>query len=472
MNQKGFSQLILMVIVGLVLVTAGGGVLYYKQSVQQNKSASETQVTPGPSSSESSSTPVEQTNQNAVPKTPAQKEAIKTPIRNDFGCFSSCTNSPAGFPNQKCENWKTGKAVQWPSDCSLLSDYPGCVKLCEFEKKVTPKPNSGSSQQNYQQQPAQQPQQQLVGIPKEDPGAENVYIYITDFKHGRIIRMDDMTGKNWVSFGTSGSGVNQFNQPNHFFVQPDGHIYIADTLNHRIVRIDDMTGRGWVSYGSQGIRSVGHFNEPSSVLLDKQGRIYVVDNGNCRIVRMDDITGAGWTEYGRGGGDRCGQSSTEPGELNGPKDIAFDSQGRIYISDDRNQRIVRINDLTGAGWVTYGTNGTGIGQFLEPQSITIDAQDRIYISDEDKNTQGGRIVRMNDMAGKSWITFPPASSDPRIRLPHDAKLTASGRIYIADTLNNRIARMDDMMGKGLIFYQGTGIYQMEAPKGIFIIEKE
>ena len=189
---------------------------------------------------------------------------------------------------------------------------------------------------------------------------------------------------------------------------------------------------------------------------------------------MDDMTGAGWTEYGRGGGDRCGQPATQSGELNGPKDIAFDSQERIYISDDRNQRIVRINDLTGAGWVTYGTNGTSVGQFLEPQSITIDGQDRIYISDEDKNTQGGRIVRMDDMSGKGWITFPPASPDPRIRLPHDIKLAVSGHIYIANTLNNGIARMNDMTGKGWIVfapYSNTDPRQMEAPKGVFIIEK-
>ena len=420
--------------------------------------------------------------QQQKPATPSIEKTSPSEIkqtRDDFGCFSSsCSSIPDPYGKQQCEDWKAGKQVQWPPDCSMMQ-YGPCIKLCETEKKANPQPTGGSSGQNYTQQPAQQPQQQLTGIPKEDPGAENVYIYFTDFKHNRIIRIEDMIGRGWISFGTSGSGVNQFNNPNHFFVQPDGHIYIADTLNHRIVRIDDMTGKGWVSYGSQGMRSVGHFQNPSSVLLDKQGRIYVVDDGNCRIVRMDDMNGAGWIEYGRGGGDRCGQPATEQGELNGPKDIAFDSQGRIYISDDFDQRIVRINDLTGAGWVTYGTKGTGVGQFLQPQSITLDVQDRIYVSDEDKTTQGGYIVRMDDMSGKGWITFPPANPDPRIRLPHDIKLTASGHIYIANTRNNGIARMDDMSGKWWISYapcgecsQGTDPHQLEAPKGIFIIEKK
>ncbi len=462
MNQKGFSNVVIITMIGAILAL-GGTYAAFKYTDPQSLSGLEKEY--------SSLLTIFSRKQNKL----VPKKTVPKTKRDDFGCFSSCTNSPVGFPNQKCDNWKTGKAVQWPSDCSLLSHYPGCVKLCGVENKANLKPSGGSSQQNNKKQPAQQ----SSGIPKEDPGAENVYIYFTDFKHNRIIRIEDMTGKGWISFGTLGNGINQFNNPNHFFVQPDGRIYIADTLNHRIVRIDDMTGKGWVSYGSQGIRSVGHFQNPSSVLLDKQGRIYVVDDGNCRIVRMDDMTGAGWTEYGRGAGDSCGQPATEPGELNGPKDIAFDSQGRIYISDDFDQRIVRINDLTGAGWVTYGTKGTGVGQFLQPQSVTIDGQDRIYVSDEDKNTQGGYIVRMDDMSGKGWITFPSIGPDPRIRLPHDIKLTASGYIYIANTRNNGITRMDDLTGKGLTSYapcgecqQGTDPHQLEAPKGIFILEKK
>ena len=29
------------------------------------------------------------------------------------------------------------------------------------------------------------------------------------------------------------------------------------------------------------------------------------------------------------------------------------SDGRIYIADQNNNRVVRINDMTGAGWITF-----------------------------------------------------------------------------------------------------------------------
>ena len=458
--------------------------------------------------------------------------------RDDFGCWPpSCSFMPAGMARQMCEDWKAGKTINW-FDCSFFSQYPDCKKLCEFEMKSSnqtatmpsfptsptgenyPRPPTGENYpssptgqnypqptmptlpagenypspptgKNYPQPPIgysqdgqnygqnDQQYQADIGIPKEDSGAENVYIYFTDYKHSRIIRMDDMTGKNLITFGSIGTGIGQFTTPEKLFVQPDGHIYIADPNGGRIVRIDDMTGKGWLSYGSGGrgsyvARGIGQFNQPHAVRLDAQGRIYIAE-GNCRIVRIDDMTGKGWTEYGTG--KQCGQSETTIGN---PFDVAFDSQSRIYTVDGTDTpRIIRIDDMTGKGFVTYGTKGNGVGQFVEPQSIAIDTQGRIYVTDEDKETQGGRIIRIDDMTGKGWVTFPPVSPDARIKLPHDITIRASGKIYIANTADNSIVRMDDMTGKGYISYapcancpSGTDPNQLEAPKGIFIVERK
>ncbi|MDQ3813460.1 MAG: hypothetical protein M3347_05860 [Armatimonadota bacterium] len=60
--------------------------------------------------------------------------------------------------------------------------------------------------------------------------------------------MDDMTGKNLMTFGTRGQGVGQFDSPSDIFVDNDGHIYVADAGNSRIVRMDDMTGKNWTTY--------------------------------------------------------------------------------------------------------------------------------------------------------------------------------------------------------------------------------
>jgi hypothetical protein len=116
--------------------------------------------------------------------------------------------------------------------------------------------------------------------------------------------MDDMTGSNWTTFGSSGTGQNQFDNPGWIAIDRSGRIYISDSDNCRIVRINDMSGAGWVALGTPG-SGANQFNcsnaRMGSIVVDTAGRIFVVDAGNHRIVRMDDMTGAGWTTFGSAG---------------------------------------------------------------------------------------------------------------------------------------------------------------------------
>jgi hypothetical protein len=45
--------------------------------------------------------------------------------------------------------------------------------------------------------------------------------------------------------------------------------------------------------------------------------------------------------------------------------------GQIFIADTGNNRIVRINDMTGAGWTTFGSLGSGTNQFNRPSDIFV-----------------------------------------------------------------------------------------------------
>ena len=414
----------------------------------------------------------------------APKEAPEVK-RDDFGCFSSCKFFPDGSPRQICEDWKAGKQVQWSSDCSMMQ-YGPCIQLCEAEKKAG---RGGSLQQEVPVQkdgfnyPATN-EQRDTGIPKEDPGAENVYIYFTDYKHGRVIRMEDMTGKGWVSFGSVGSGVGQFNEPFHLAVDSQGRVYLPDRLNDRIVRIDDMTGKGWTEFKGIGSEREKTIADPPVVRLDSQGRIYLVDQGLSRIIRVDDMTGKGWTTFGKNGGG--------VNQLGGPKAIWIDSQDRFYVSDKCNYRIIKFDDFTGKNWASLqgtGTgptincgevqqrSGSGVMQFgNELDAITVDSQGRIYIADEHNN----RIVRIDDITGKGWIEFSGIGEN-KLSLPHGITISSNGKIYIADTGHNRIVRIDDLTGKGWIAFApystysnqppGAHEWQMEAPKGIFVVPK-
>ena len=131
--------------------------------------------------------------------------------------------------------------------------------------------------------------------------------------------------------------------------------------------------------------------------MDRTGRIYVADSGNSRIVRVDDITGVGWTTLGTYG--------TGVNQFSHPHGIFVDGAGRIYVADSGNNRIVRVNDMTGTGWKTLGTSGRGANQFSELRGIFVDQTGRIYMVDVVDRQFSGRIARVNDMMGVGWTTL-------------------------------------------------------------------
>lgn len=231
----------------------------------------------------------------------------------------------------------------------------------------------------------------------------NGRIYVADRDNYRIVRMDDLAGNGWKTFSGAGSNAIAARPEdwiNSVSVDRAGRIYIVGAMS-RIVRIDDMDGNGFVSLGPTR-SGPGSFRNPKVAAFDRQGRIYVTDTDNHRIVRFDDMDGRGWTTFGTMG---SGNS-----QFNRPEGLAIDKLGRIYITDNENSRIVRIDDMSGAGWVSFGSEGqvdpggTRIGaegRFHEPHDLAVADNMRIYIAD----TGNGRVVRLDDMTGRGWTTF-------------------------------------------------------------------
>lgn len=196
-------------------------------------------------------------------------------------------------------------------------------------------------------------------------------IYGVDQERRRFVRIDDMSGKGLIAFGTTGKGRGQFNYPCGICIDAQDRIYITDTSAemgpkaNRVVRMDDMTGKNWQVFDL--------LEEPTGVAVDRAGHIYIANFAGDAITRIDSMDGKGFKEFGKSGSGK--------GEFSRPARIALDAQGRIYVTDLGNNRIVRIDDITGKNWTAFGTKGRGKNQFELPYSITVDPQSRIYITD-------------------------------------------------------------------------------------------
>jgi hypothetical protein len=227
-------------------------------------------------------------------------------------------------------------------------------------------------------------------------------------------------------------------------------VLVADLTHSRILGADNIQWSNAVAYGSSG-SGVGQFQTIAGLAQDATRRIYATDSALNRLVRINDLTGADWVQFG--------SSGSGANQFNGPTGVTIDSAGKIWVADSGNNRIVRFDDMTGKNWTAFGTLGTGANQFSAPNSIAFDAQGRIYVTD----SGNARLVRFDDLTGKNWTSISQLSIDPYgypISSPIGVHILTSGQIQVALTYGN-ILTMSDMTGaNGSATSWGSTLYGM------------
>ncbi len=146
----------------------------------------------------------------------------------------------------------------------------------------------------------------------------------------------------------------------------DGTLYIADTMNHRVRKVDlhsglitTIAGTGQHRLSGDGGPAVSAtLNEPCALVLDGKGNLYIADQSNNRVRRVDLVSGVITTLAGTGeavyGGD--GMPATEAA-LAGPSGLAIGPDGALYIADTFNGRIRRVDLESGIISTVAGDGG-------------------------------------------------------------------------------------------------------------------
>jgi predicted membrane-bound mannosyltransferase/DNA-binding beta-propeller fold protein YncE len=180
-------------------------------------------------------------------------------------------------------------------------------------------------------------------------------------------------------FGQTGNQPGQFSAPRAVAVAPDASLYVADSLNHRIEHFDAKGNllKAWGSFADvqQGNAPGGTFNEPWGIAVGPDGSVYVADTWNHRIQKFsaDGAFLAMW-------GAKPGTATADEVRFYGPRAIAVDAQGRVFVSDTGNKRIV-IFSSDGQLLGQFGTPGAGDGQLDEPVGLAMDEQGKVYVAD-------------------------------------------------------------------------------------------
>jgi len=269
--------------------------------------------------------------------------------------------------------------------------------------------------------------------------------------------------------------------PSSVALDGSGNMYIADTLHQRIRMVNAATGNittlagngSSSDTGDNGLAVNATLSFPSGIILDGAGNIFIADTGNNKVREIVASTGNIITVAGNGTPGFAGDglvSTSANVELYEPQGVSIDDSGNLYIADTLNQRIRRVDTVTGiintiAGNGAAGTNGPGSGTFSgdnapaaaaglsQPYAVAFDLAGNMYIPDS-SNNRIRRVMAVNEViSGNSVITTYAGTGTvgysgdgglataANLSSPADVVVDPAGNLYISDTQNKRIRKV-------------------------------
>lgn len=319
--------------------------------------------------------------------------------------LSGCAGTPrATFP-------AAGPAIVWPRP----PDSPRIRYIGELvgEASLGRAPSGGEVLRAV----FEGPREPVRFVSPTSVAAAGERVYVADPSHpsGALVHVLDLDTRSYAQIREAGGAP--LRMPIDVAVS-DGLLAIADALRAAVF-ILDAQGRTLRTIGE------GRFNRPGS-LAWVRGELWVLDSG-AHTVFVFDAAGAQRAQFGGRGLDvgkfnfpagiagRGGPSTTtapsicaavadsmnfrvqllgpDGGAVNGfgrkgdaagdfalPRDVAFDSDGHVYVLDNQFENI-QVFDAAGQLLLAFGGEGAAAGQFNLPSGIWIDRSDRIWVAD-------------------------------------------------------------------------------------------
>jgi sugar lactone lactonase YvrE len=231
-------------------------------------------------------------------------------------------------------------------------------------------------------------------------------LYIADRGNSAVRKLDLAAG---VVSTFAGSTAGDFREPSGVALDAAGNLFVADTKNHRIRKVSPAGAITTVAGGARagyadGAPAQALFKEPLGLIVFS-GVLYVADSGNDSVRRIDLATNTVSTVAGKpqnnggnsgDGGQNGGEGDQAQATFRGPASLAFDDAGNLYVADQMNHRIRRV-DLRASPAAVTTVAGTGKGGFVDGllanaqlrQPAGVAGEGALYVADS-----GNDAIRM------------------------------------------------------------------------------
>jgi len=285
-------------------------------------------------------------------------------------------------------------------------------------------------------------------------------------------------------FTSNGGSMTQtgMNTPYGVAVDPiSGKVFVSDHVFNRVLRFANVIG---LSNGNPAEAVFGQpdfttttpatnasgMRNPSGLTVDSNGRLWVADSGNNRVLRFDNAA----TKTNGTADSVLGQlyftsnaSGTTATTMSSPSGVATDSSGRLWVADSQNSRMLRFDNAA------YNSNGAAdsvLGQpnftsyfsgesaitMRVPIGVATDSGGRLWVADSGNN----RVLRFdtaatkaNGAAADSVLGQPDFTSSATVinaagmNFPRSVATDSSDRLWVADNGNNRVLRFENAVSK-------------------------
>jgi hypothetical protein len=294
-----------------------------------------------------------------------------------------------------------------------------------------------------------------------DPG--NNVIRKVDVKTGII---STVAGNGIQGYSGDGGPATQASLSYDFQTAFDagGNLFIAEFGNYVIRRVDMATGiittvAGTGNYGFNGDGKALSTNiQPFGIAFNKHGDLIMASDN--RIRKLDLNTGMITTIAGTGnigyGGD--GGPATQA-TWNFIWNLTVDGQDNIYLTDQNNFRVRKIDGKTGiintiAGNGTYGNSGSGgqatLASLAQPTGIAVDGTGNVFISDEafsevyEVNKNTGIIYAIAGNGTSGFGGDGGLGVNALLWHPNSLVVDQKGNVIMADNFNNRLRKLTQL----------------------------
>jgi sugar lactone lactonase YvrE len=266
---------------------------------------------------------------------------------------------------------------------------------------------------------------------------------------------------NYLGTGQGGPGRDglppheqRLSLPQDLTFGPDGKPYVLDWNNHRVRTIVDgrvytVIGDGEIGDAPEGMATGISLNHPTHVSFDPHGRLILSAWHNSKVMRCE--LDSGTIENVAGDGDRAFSGDGGPAKVADfdlPVATAFDSDGRLLIMDQANQRIRRI-DQDGVVETVVGPDAKFMPTPAGYERVCVENANGVeqcklclpeFAGDPACPPQKPQGFAGDGGPGTEAVIFEPfsQSAPPAGRM----EMGPDGVLYFCDTGNHRIRALD------------------------------